>query len=46
MDFKEKLKNRLNIKFEPIKVQPASMKRLALPDRISKEFSHDRAKDK
>lgn len=39
MDFnKEKLKNRLNVKFEPFKAHPTSLKRLQLPEKHSKDI--------
>jgi len=33
---RERLKNRLNVKFEPLKLQPSSTKRLNMPERIFK----------
>lgn len=41
---KERLKSRLNVKFEPLKNPPGSLKRLKLPERISKEFSKEKEK--
>ena len=39
---KEKLKNRLNVKFEPFKAHPTSLKRLQLPEKIIKDIPLDR----
>jgi hypothetical protein len=33
---KERLKNRLNVKFEPLKLQPASMKKLGVIGKLDK----------
>jgi hypothetical protein len=41
---KERLKNRLNVKFEPLKRGPGSVKRLQLPERFSKDLSKDKDK--